>query len=280
MGCGGAETASLGRIPPRIRWTSALALLAVAAPALAAEPLQVKPADAGLSAERLDRMTAFFKEGTAKGEPPGVVALVARAGKAGYFEAFGVRDAETKAPMTKDAIFRIYSMTKPITSVAIMMLWEEGRFRLNDPVSQYLPEFKDQKVLVEAVNQAGHRSTSLVPAQRQMTIQDLLRHTSGLTYGSGQSAQELEIAKAGVKGMLGSKDNPILAMSHAEYFEKLGKMPLLFHPGTSWEYGRSTDVPGYLVEKVSGQPLDKFFDERILKPLGMNDTYFYQSLIE
>jgi CubicO group peptidase (beta-lactamase class C family) len=164
-------------------------------------------------------------------------------------------------------------MTKPIASVAVMMLWEEGRFRLTDPISRYIPAMKDMKVLTEKVDAAGHRATMLVPMEREITIQDLLRHTSGLNYGRGPSAAELKAADAGLKGDIGPK-SPLLALTNAEVVARIAQAPLLFQPGTSWEYGRSTDVLGHLVELVSGTTLDRFFDERIFKPLGMTDTGF------
>jgi CubicO group peptidase (beta-lactamase class C family) len=249
-----------------------LALLVATAAAAAELPI-VKPADAGLSAERLDRLSQFFKDRVAKGEPPGVVALVSRGGKVGYLEGFGLRDPETKAPIAKDSIFRMYSMTKPITSVAVMMLWEEGKFRLGDPVGQYLPALRDQKVLVESVDGSGNRKQALVAPERPMTIQDLLRHTSGLTYGAGNSAQEKELVAAGL-GIDVTSKSPLNSLTNAQVVERLGKTPLMFHPGTAWVYGRSTDVLGHLVEVVSGTDLDRFFEERIFRPLGMTDTHF------
>jgi len=248
-------------------------VLLVATTAQAAEIPIVNPQEVGLSPERLGRMTRFFREGTATGEPPGVVALVARKGKVGYLEAFGVRDGTSRATMQKDSIFRFYSMTKPVTSVAVMMLWEEGRFRLTDPASRHLPALKDMKVLVESVDGQGRRTNALVPPAREMTIQDLLRHTSGITYGTGGSAAEVQFAAAGLKLDITSK-SPLNALSNAEVVERLGKTPLMFHPGTAWEYGRSTDVLGHLVEVVSGLPLDRFFEERIFRPLGMTDSAF------
>jgi CubicO group peptidase (beta-lactamase class C family) len=169
--------------------------------------------------------------------------------------------------MTKDAIFRIYSMTKPFTSVAAMMLAEEGRFRLNDPVGKHLPALANLKVGVEKPNPEGGAPTvEQVAATRQPTIQDLLRHTSGLTYGVfGRGAVKTLYNQAGVGGRNDS---------NADLVEKLGKLPLMFQPGTTWEYSHSTDVLGRLVEVASGMPLDRFFQERIFAPLGMKDSGF------
>jgi CubicO group peptidase (beta-lactamase class C family) len=193
---------------------------------------------------------------------PGAVALVARRGRVGYFESFGQRDAVAGAPMAKDAIFRIYSMTKPITSVAAMMLWEDGRFLLSDPIAKYLPDLAGLDV---AVDRDG--VLERVPAVRAVTVQDLLRHTSGLTYefrGSGPVHRMYKSAKVDRR-----------AQSNAEQVATLGRMPLLHQPGTRWEYGRSTDVLGRLVEVLSGETLSKFFEQHILAPLGMSDTAFH-----
>src|SRR5689334_8996529 len=242
----------------------AIGLGMAAGTAMAGELPTAAPEEAGLSPQRLQRMSSFFKEESDKLNLPGAVVLLARNGKVGYFEAFGKRDVERQLPMEKDSLFRIYSMTKPITTTAVMMLWEEGRFRLTDPISRYIPAFKEQKVLVERVEN-GRRLTALVPVEREITIQDLLRHTSGLTYGGGKSAQEELVEKAGLKGDISAK-NPMLTLTDAEAIDKIAKLPLLFQPGSSWEYGRSTDVLGRLVEVISGTTLDRFFAQRILGP--------------
>jgi CubicO group peptidase (beta-lactamase class C family) len=220
------------------------------------------PEEIGLSSARLARLGAVMRGEIERGRVPGAVALIARRGRLGLFESFGQRDAANGAPMTKDAIFRIYSMTKPITSVAAMMLWEEGRFLLSDPVAKYLPEFSEMTVAVE-------RGAELerVPAVRAITIQDLLRHTSGLTYefrGPGAVQKMYMSAKVFSR-----------AQSSADQVATLGKMPLLHQPGTRWEYSRSTDVVGRLVEVLSGQRLSDFFERHILAPLGMGDTAFH-----
>jgi CubicO group peptidase (beta-lactamase class C family) len=220
------------------------------------------PEDIGLSSARLARLGTVIAGEIERGRVPGAVALVARRGRVGYFESFGQRDAAAGAPMAKDAIFRIYSMTKPITSVAAMMLWEDGRFLLSDPIAKYLPD-------LAALDVAAERDGVLerVPALRAVTIQDLLRHTSGLTYefrGSGPVHRMYKSAKMDSR-----------AQSNAGQVATLGRLPLLHQPGTRWEYGRSTDVIGRLVEVLSGQTLGEFFERHILAPLGMVDTAFH-----
>ena len=220
------------------------------------------PEDIGLSSARLARLGAVIAGEIERGRVPGAVALVARRGRVGYFESFGQRDAAAGAPMAKDAIFRIYSMTKPITSVAAMMLWEDGRFLLSDPIAKYLPDLAALDVAVERDGVLER-----VPALRAVTIQDLLRHTSGLTYefrGSGPVHRMYRSAKVDSR-----------AQSNAGQVAALGRLPLLHQPGTRWEYGRSTDVIGRLVEVLSGQTLGEFFERHILAPLGMVDTAFH-----
>jgi CubicO group peptidase (beta-lactamase class C family) len=220
------------------------------------------PADLGLSVPRLERLGQALGSEIGRGRLPGAVALVARHGKIGYFESFGWRDAGCGAPMTNDSIFRIYSMTKPVTSVAAMMLWEEGRFLLSDPIGKYLPELAHLEVAVEQDGQLRR-----VPAQRAVTIQDLLRHTSGMTYefrGPGPVQRMYSAAR------IYRRDQ-----TNADQVAALGRLPLLHQPGTHWEYGRSTDVIGRLVEVLSGRQLGAFLQERILAPLGMVDTAFH-----
>ena len=226
-----------------------------------------RPEQVGLSSERLNRLTATLKADIDKGVIPGAVLLVARHGKVALFEAIGVRNPETKAPMTKDAIFRIYSMSKPITSVSAMILFEEGKFGLAEPVSKYIPQLGGLKVGVEKPDASGKPALELVPAQRDMTIQDLFRHTSGLTYGffgPGLVKKTYVDAKP-------STDFP----SNAELVDRLGKLPLAYQPGTTWDYSYSTDVLGRLIEVISRQTLYQFEKERVLDPLGMKDTSFY-----
>lgn len=213
-----------------------------------------KPEDVGLSAVALDRLSAALKDRVAAGHVPGAVALVARHGKIAYHEAFGAI-APGGAPMTTDAIFRIYSMTKPIVSVAVMMLWEEGRLLLSDPIAKYIPAF--------ATTQVGIDKT---PVVRAITVQDLLRHTSGLTY---EFRGNSPVHKAYIEARVAR-----LKQTNADHVATLAALPLLHQPGAHWEYSRSTDVLGRLVEVVSGQSLGAFLSQRILNPLGMTDTAF------
>jgi CubicO group peptidase (beta-lactamase class C family) len=220
------------------------------------------PEEIGLSPLRLARLGAVMSGEIERGRVPGAVVLIARHGRLAFFESFGQRDAASHAPMAKDAIFRIYSMTKPVTSVAAMMMWEEGRFLLSDPIAKYLPDLADLKVAVER-----GAEFELVPLERPITIQDLLRHTSGLTYEFRGSAR---VQKMYMGAKIYSR-----SQSSAEQVAALGKLPLLHQPGTRWEYGRSTDVVGRLIEVLSGQPLSVFFERQILAPLGMVDTAFH-----
>jgi CubicO group peptidase (beta-lactamase class C family) len=247
---------------------AAAASLALTSAAMAADLPTGAPAEVGIG--RLDRITQVFKADTEAKRLPGAVVMIARNGKVVYYEAFGVRDPAAGAPMQKDSIFRMYSMTKPITGVAVLMLMEEGKIRLSDPISKYLPALKNPKVMVETWDGQGRGVISTVPANREITIQDLMRHTSGITYGAGNSAAEQTMTKAGIGLQLaGSGDKPLSQrLTDQQMVDELGKLPLMFHPGTSWEYGRSIDVLLALVEVVSGQRADTFMAERIFKPLG------------
>ena len=226
-----------------------------------------RPEQVGLSSERLGQLTAILKADVEKGVIPGAIVLVARHGKVAWFETVGVRDPASRAAMSKDAIFRIYSMTKPITSLATMMLLEEGKLALGDPVAKYIPQLRGLKVAVEKPDGAGQPTLELQPARREMTVHDLLRHTSGLTYGFFGPGL---VKKMYVDGKVWN-DYP----SNAELVERLAKLPLLYQPGTTWDYSHSTDVLGRLIEVVSGQTLSQFLKARIFDPLGMRDTAFY-----
>jgi CubicO group peptidase (beta-lactamase class C family) len=241
----------------------------LAFPALA-DPLPAasQPEEVGLSAARLKVLDSAFQSEVDQGKIPGAVVLIVRNGKVAHSRAFGFQDREKQVAMKPDAIFRIASMTKPLVSVAVMMLVEEGKLQLISPVSAFLPEFKGVKVGVEKFND-GKPELVLEPTQREITIQDLLRHTSGLTYGQfGDSLvkQAYRNANIGAPG-----ENLAVVVS------KLAKLPLAYQPGTTFEYGVSTDVLGRVVEVVSGMELDRFIAERITKPLGMPDTGFYVS---
>ncbi|MGH9494962.1 MAG: serine hydrolase domain-containing protein, partial [Candidatus Sulfotelmatobacter sp.] len=224
-----------------------------------------KPESVGLSSERLDRIATAVQRGIDDKRIAGAVTLVIRRGHVAWFKAQGMSDREAAKPMPTDAMFRICSMSKPITSVAVMMLYEEGKFLLDDPISKYLPEFKDAKVYVKPAS--GDPYT--IPASKPITIRDLLRHTSGLTYNWNSDLGPL-YEKANVASGLLQYDGTI-----GDSVKKLAALPLLFNPGDKWEYSLGVDVLGRLVEVVSGKPLDEFFRTRIFEPLGMNDTYFY-----
>ncbi|NPU65835.1 beta-lactamase family protein [Bradyrhizobium sp. 83012] len=253
-------------------WCATLSSLLLAAsltiPAFAEGlPKVDRPENVGLSSERLQRLTHAFQADVDKGLIPGAVVLVARKGKVAYAKAFGFQDREKQVPMKLDAIFRVASMTKPFTSVAAMMLVEEGRLQLLDPVSVYLPEFKGLQVGVEKINQGtGQPELTLEPARREMTVQDLMRHTSGLTYGI--------FGKSLVKQAYNNANLFDPSQTSADLITKLAKLPLAAQPGTTWDYSMSTDVLGRIVEVVSGQRLDQFIAERISKPLALTDTGF------
>jgi CubicO group peptidase (beta-lactamase class C family) len=252
----------------RSTWLVALLCLFVVSGAHAQSLPAARPEQVGFSAERLARITGGLKRDVDKGVIPGAVLLVARHGKIALFEAVGARDPETRAPMPKDGIFRIYSMSKPITSVAAMILFEEGKLTLDQPVSKYLPQLGGLKVGVEKPDPSGGAPTlELVPSRRDMTIQDLLRHTSGLTYGFFGPGL---VKKAYVDSKVWD-DYP----TNAELVDRLARLPLAYQPGTTWDYSHSTDVLGRLIEVVAGTTLLHFEKERILDPLAMRDTSFY-----
>jgi CubicO group peptidase (beta-lactamase class C family) len=225
------------------------------------------PEEAGLSAPPLNALSTELRAKVDKGEIPGAVVLVARDGKIGWFEAIGYQVRETKTPMAVDSIFRIASMTKPITAVAVMMLVEEGKLKLDDPASKYLPEFKDVMVGAETKDAAGNPELQLVKPQREMTVQDLLRHTSGLTYGW--------LGRSMVKDRYTAAKLYDPGQSNADFVAKLAKLPLQSQPGTTWGYSHSYDVLARVVEVASGVDFDMFVAERITKPLGMVDTAFW-----
>jgi CubicO group peptidase (beta-lactamase class C family) len=232
-----------------------------------AQPLPTaKPEQVGMSSERLARLGPAMKAQITNDRFPGAVLLVARKGKVVYFETVGQRDPVTGAPMTKDAIFRLYSMTKPFTSVAAMILVEEGKLLLADPVSKYLPELANPQVaLMETTD--GKTTYKLVPAERPITIQDLLRHTSGFVYANNTLNEQVKTAY----GKIGVDWRDV---TPTEQIQRLAQAPLAHHPGTMWEYSLSTDVLGRVVEKVSGMTLSALLTERLFVPLKMNDTTF------
>jgi CubicO group peptidase (beta-lactamase class C family) len=215
-----------------------------------------KPEQVGMSAERLERVSRALRGEIEAGKIPGAVALVARRGQIVYFESLGLRDKTTGDPMTKDAIFRLYSMTKPFASVAAMMLMEDGKLLITEPVSKFLPQLAKLQVSV---------GDTLVPAEREITIQDLLRHTSGLVYGGFTPNAKVKdaYAKLGVDWA---------GVTPEEQIDRLAKAPLAHQPGTTWEYSLSTDVLGRVIEKAAGTTLGRFLDERLFGPLKMTDT--------
>jgi CubicO group peptidase (beta-lactamase class C family) len=245
-------------------WTTAHAQR----PGPAASSLALAPPEsAGMSAARLTRLTTAFGKEIEDKKLPGAVMMIARKGKLVYASALGLRDPKGADPMRTDTIFRIYSMTKPIVSVAAMILVEDGRIQLMDPVSRWLPAFKDVKVWSDAGE---------VAAQRAMTVQDLLRHTAGLPYGelTQNAAVKEALAKAGLfkPGVI---DFDVRDMTGADQVERLARIPLLYQPGTTWEYSLASDVLGRVVEAASGKRLADFLSERVFKPLKMTDAAFW-----
>jgi CubicO group peptidase (beta-lactamase class C family) len=238
-----------------------------AKPAIAPQtpPLpQAKPESVGLSPARLQVMSDAFRREVDKGTIPGVTVMVARGGQIGWFDAIGRQSPAASAPMTKDSIFRIFSMTKPIVSVGIMMLLEDGHFLLTDPVAKFIPEFANQKVGVE-----NGGKLDLVPVQRPMTIQDLLRHTSGITYDhTGNSLVQQLYRETRLRSR---------KITNAEHAAMVAGLPLICQPGAEWNYSRSTDILGRIIEVATGKPLSAFLAERILAPLQMAETAFHTS---
>jgi CubicO group peptidase (beta-lactamase class C family) len=223
----------------------------------------------GISDERLDRIDEMLNESIDQGEIPGAVALVARNGKIVLFKAYGMADTESGRAFKRDDIFRIASQTKAITSTAVMMLWEEGKFRLDDPISKYIPEFKNAMVLDSLIEEDSSYIAS--PANNPITIRHLITHTSGIGYGFIDNDQFRKIYhKAGINDAWTTK-----SMVLEDNIRNLAKLPLHHNPGEKFTYSEGIDVLGYLVEIVSGMPLDRFLQEHIFKPLGMDDTYFY-----
>lgn len=244
------------------------ALLFIAASVLAADFPTAAPESLGFAPDRLARIKPVIEGEIQKGQYPGAVVLVARKGKIAYFEAIGQLDPASGKPMTKDAIFRLYSMTKPYTSVAIMMLAEEGKLRVSDPVSKFLPALANRQVSVETNDPVtGATRYVNVPANREITIQDLLRHTSGIVYP--QFTSHAKVRELYNKEGIDWKD-----LTPEEQVERLGRVPLAHQPGTTFEYSLSTDVLGRVVEAISGMRLSEFLEQRLFKPLGMKDSGF------
>jgi CubicO group peptidase (beta-lactamase class C family) len=231
------------------------------------DPVVVPPATVGLSSHRLANIRTVMSQLVASKKIPGAIGLIARHGKVAYREAWGQADMETGISMRMDAIHRIYSMSKPITSVALMMLYEEGKFQLSDPVAKFLPEFAKMTVGVEEKDpQTGALVFKTVPAKRRITVHNLLRHTAGMTYGVfGDTAVDQAYRKAGI----------LSELDLASFIADLARLPLQFEPGTRWHYSVAVDVQGRLIEVLSGKSFDQFLQERIFTPLKMVDTGFY-----
>lgn len=229
-----------------------------------------RPEMSGMSMARLARIDAMLEKAIADGEIPGAVALIAHKGEILYHKAFGMVDNPAKRAAKTDDIFRIASMSKAVTSTAVMMLWEEGLFRLDDPISKYIPEFKNPQVLKSYNYESGSYTTEA--AKSEITIRQLLNHTSGIGYGEidGDERFKLIYRKAGITDLYSSKD-----ISIGESIKKLAKLPLHHHPGEAYVYSEGLDVLGYFIEVISGMTFADFLEEKLFKPLGMNDTYFY-----
>jgi CubicO group peptidase (beta-lactamase class C family) len=225
------------------------------------------PAGAHFNPQKLERIGEFFRAEIAEGMIPGAIVLIQQHGKPVYFEKFGVRDVTTKLPMTDDTIFTVYSMSKPVTSVAAMMLVDDGKLKLTDPLEKYIPSFATARVGVEGRAENGDRTLAFVPLQRSITILDLMRHTSGITYGFYGDSM-VRALYSNTLLYAGDFDN-------AEFADRIARLPMAEQPGTLWDYGHSTDVLGRVIEVVSGKSLLQFEKERLLDPLGMTATAFY-----
>lgn len=245
-------------------------LILLAASAMAGAPLPTaKPEDVGLSGERLGRITAVVRDWVEKKQIPGAVVMVARQGRLAFVDVQGMRDAARGDRLREDSIFRLYSMTKPVVSIAAMTLVEDGVLALNEPVHKYIPEFKDMRVGIESFDpKTGAQTFTTVPAKRFITVGDLLRHTAGFTYGPPLSTKT-QIQKLYDEAGIWSQSRVL-----EDFAKALAKLPLVHEPGTAWEYGHSTDILGRVVEVASGKTLDAFVDERVLRPLRMADTTF------
>lgn len=259
-------------LPPAVRALLCGALLLSVAPAAAEDRFALEgtfdiPAGAHFSQEKLAKIGEFFRKQIADGKIPGAIVLIQQHGKPVYKEFFGVRDPDTNQPMTDDTIFRLHSMTKPITSFAAMMLVDQGKLRLDDPVSKYIPSFASAKVGVEKKLENGEKALEIVAPTRPVTIRDLLLHTSGITYGFyGDSLVRRAYGNAQIYD--GDFDNK-------EFAERIAQLPLEHQPGTVWDYGHSTDILGRVIEVVSGKSLLGYEQDAFLKPLGMKDTGFF-----
>jgi CubicO group peptidase (beta-lactamase class C family) len=235
--------------------------------AFAADPLpRAKPEQVGMSSERLGRIGEALRADVEKGRLPGAVVAVARKGKLVYYQAFGYLDKDAGTKVTPDAIFSIASMTKPIVAVGALTLFERGQLQIDEPVGAYLPQLSKMQVAVLKSSDGGS-GFDTVAAQRQVTIQDLMRHTSGIIYGGRGATPVHKLYPA-------SSSSAGTGMTGKEFVDKLGSLPLLHQPGSTWDYGFGLDVLGLVIEKVSGQPLGQYLEAQVFKPLGMKDTAF------
>src|SRR5438132_1974526 len=263
--------------------TTTLAAMVVAAtvslPVCARELQPLAPAtpeQVGMSAERLGRITTVLKKEIADGKLPGAVVMVARKGKIVYSDAIGFQDKGANTPMKLDSIFRIYSMTKPLVSVAAMMLVEDGVIQLTDPISKFLPAFKDMQVSVASTGADGKTTYTSVPAAKPITVQDLLRHSAGFAYAEITKNEPVKAAYVEAKfSQPGVHEYDSRDMTPAEQVARIAKAPLIHQPGTVWEYSMAVDILGRVVEAASGKRLAVFLDERLFMPLKMVDSGFW-----
>lgn len=255
------------RSQPYLRLLQLALAVSFADVAFAESAMRAPPPGAVLSPQRLERITAFFDKEVASDKIAGAIVLVQRYGKPVYFKSFGMIDKAAGTPMTPQAIFRIHSMSKPVTSVAAMMLVDDGKMKLDDPVSKFIPSFAKVKVGVESKSESGNPILDHAALARPVTIEDLLRHSSGITYGF--------YGKGLVRNMYGNADLFAEGLDNAAVAEKIARLPLADQPGTIWNYGHSTDILGRVIEVVSGKSLFAFEKARLFGPLGMTDTSYY-----
>jgi CubicO group peptidase (beta-lactamase class C family) len=249
-----------------IRILAAAVCLLASSAAFAEDPLlRAKPEDVGLSSERLARIGTVLKADIEAGRIPGAVIAIARHGKLVALDAYGWRDKAANLPMTTDTIFNIASMTKPMTTVGALMLYEQGKILIDDPLSKYFPKFAQMRVAVRDAN--GEPTAETVPANRQITIQDLMRHTSGIIYGGRGATLVHKMYPAGSGDASHDYDG-------AAFMDKLATLPLLYQPATVWDYGFGLDITGQIIENISKQTLGQYLQANLFKPLGMTDTGF------
>ena len=243
--------------------------VSIAVPAFAADPLpRAKPEQVGMSSQRLARIGEVLNADIEKGRLPGAVVAIARKGKLVHLQSYGYLDKSAGTKMTNDAIFSIASMTKPVVAVGALQLFEQGRVQIDEPLSKYFPQFSKMQVAVLKGGNDGAPGFETVPAARPVTVQDLMRHTSGIVYGNRGATP---VHKLYPQSSTGSGTS----MTGQEFIDKLGSLPLLHQPGSTWDYSFGLDVLGLLIEKASGQPLGKYLEAQVFKPLGMPDTGFF-----